>query len=322
MNHNCIGNEPLVSVYCLAYNHEKYIRSALEGFVMQKTNFRYEVFVHDDASTDHTADIIQEYADAYPDIIKPIFQTENQYSKSVQIVKSFIFPLMTGKYIAACEGDDYWCDESKLQQQVDWMEGHPEYSLCVHNTKKVDVITQEECLMYSNDCDKDIPLKDILVRGGGQFQTSSILFRSEFKYVPEEFRIKGMGDYSRAVYLGICGKVRYLHQVMSVYRRNVPGAYTTRIKAESLDETYRRHSGEIHMLQAADRFTNGEYTDYINELIHKREFNWLLRINDTKTILADYRDIYDGLSTIDKLKLQLKDKLPGLIEVYRKIRDR
>ena len=126
---------PLVSVYCLAYNHEKYIRETLEGFMRQKTDFSYEVIVHDDASTDGTANIIREYAEKYPEIIKPIIQTENQYSKGLLIFHSFIYPHIRGKYLAVCEGDDYWCDEYKLQKQVDWMEAHPDYSLCAHNSK-------------------------------------------------------------------------------------------------------------------------------------------------------------------------------------------
>lgn len=117
-----MSNEVVVSAYCLAYNHEKYIKSALEGFVSQKTDFKYEVFVHDDASTDKTADIINQYAKRYPNIIKPILQKENQYSKGVDISQEIIFPRMKGKYVAICEGDDYWCDNNKLQKQVDFLE--------------------------------------------------------------------------------------------------------------------------------------------------------------------------------------------------------
>lgn len=124
------SSAPLVSIVCLAYNHEPYIRQCLDGFVMQKTNFRFEALVHDDASTDGTADIIREYAAKYPDIIKPIYQTENQYQKKVGILKTFLFPRATGKYIAMCEGDDYWTDPLKLQKQVDFLEANPVYSMC------------------------------------------------------------------------------------------------------------------------------------------------------------------------------------------------
>ena len=121
-------NRPLmVSIKCITYNHEPFIRQCLEGFVMQKTNFRFEAIVHDDASTDGTAAIIREYAEKYPDIIKPIYETENQYSKHDGSLKRIMNAHMHGKYIATCEGDDYWTDPLKLQKQVDFLERHPDY---------------------------------------------------------------------------------------------------------------------------------------------------------------------------------------------------
>ncbi|MDR2410234.1 MAG: glycosyltransferase [Bacteroidales bacterium] len=122
--------EPLVSVDCTTYNHATYIRQCLDGFVMQKTNFPIEIIVHDDASTDGTADIIREYEAKYPNLIKPIYQSENQYSKGVNVWYTYVRPMMKGKYIAFCNGDDYWTDPLKLQKQVDFLESHSEYSLC------------------------------------------------------------------------------------------------------------------------------------------------------------------------------------------------
>lgn len=124
----------MVSVKCLAYNQEKYIRQALDGFLMQKTNFKYEVIVHDDASTDSTAAIITEYAEKYPDIIKPLLEKENLFSKpDGDHINQTILPALRGKYIALCEGDDYWTDPDKLQKQVDFMESHPDFTFCFHN---------------------------------------------------------------------------------------------------------------------------------------------------------------------------------------------
>ena len=122
--------ELIVTILCTAYNHEPYIRKCLEGFVMQKTNFQFEAIVHDDASTDGTATIIREYAEKYPDIIVPIYQTENQYSKKIGIYKTFLYPKAQGKYIAICEGDDYWTDPYKLQKQVDLLEANLDCSFC------------------------------------------------------------------------------------------------------------------------------------------------------------------------------------------------
>lgn len=121
-------NRPLmVSIRCITYNHERFIRHCLEGFVMQKTNFRFEAIVHDDASTDGTAEIIREYAERYPDIIKPIYEKENLYSKADGSLGRVMDAACVGKYIATCEGDDYWTDPLKLQKQVDILESHPEY---------------------------------------------------------------------------------------------------------------------------------------------------------------------------------------------------
>ena len=140
----------LVSIRCLAYNHAPYIRQCLEGFVMQKTDFKFEAIVHDDASTDGTSDIIREYAEKYPEIIKPIFETENQYSKHDGSISKIMNAEMRGKYIAKCEGDDYWTDPYKLQKQVDFLEMHPNVVGCVTNCSVVDnkgILLQEVRLL-------------------------------------------------------------------------------------------------------------------------------------------------------------------------------
>ena len=131
-------NKYLVAIKCATYNHEPYIRDALEGFVMQKTNFPFVAIVHDDASTDGTPDIIREYAAKYPDIIKPIYETENQYSKrdgSLRRIMNAAVEASGAKYVALCEGDDYWTDPLKLQKQVDFLESHPDYSLVFANAR-------------------------------------------------------------------------------------------------------------------------------------------------------------------------------------------
>lgn len=131
-----LNNQIVVSIQCLAYNHAPYIRQCLDGFVMQKTNFRFEAIIHDDASTDGTQDIIREYEQKYPDIIKPIYETENQYSKGIPgYITDLISSKCKGKYIALCEGDDYWTDPLKLQKQVDFLEEHEDFSCCCHRFK-------------------------------------------------------------------------------------------------------------------------------------------------------------------------------------------
>ncbi len=119
---------PLVAIKCTVYNHEPFLRECLDGFVMQQTDFPFVAVVHDDASTDKSADIIREYVAKYPDIIQPYYETENQYSKgTLSQVMNEAVDATGAKYIALCEGDDYWTDPHKLQKQVDFLESHPDY---------------------------------------------------------------------------------------------------------------------------------------------------------------------------------------------------
>ena len=126
---------PLVSINCITYNHKQYIRDAIEGFLMQITNFPVEILIHDDASTDGTVEIIREYEKQYPWLIKPVYQTENQYSKhnSFISISKIQYGRALGKYIAFCEGDDYWTDHYKLQKQVDFLESNVWVDNCLIN---------------------------------------------------------------------------------------------------------------------------------------------------------------------------------------------
>lgn len=128
---------PLVSICCITYNHASYIRKSLDGFLMQKTSFPVEILIHDDASTDGTADIIRDYAARFPDIVFPLFEEENQYSKPVhKHIDFYNYERARGKYVAYCEGDDYWTDPLKLQRQVDFLETHSDYSVCWHRYRR------------------------------------------------------------------------------------------------------------------------------------------------------------------------------------------
>ena len=148
------NRELMVTIRCITYNHEPYIRQCLDGFVMQKTDFRFEAIVHDDASTDNTATIIKEYAEKYPDIIKPIFETENQYSKRDASLTRIMDNHTHGKYVAMCEGDDYWIDPLKLQKQIDFLEAHPEYSYSCHRYNILDDATGSLTLCPNKYFDK------------------------------------------------------------------------------------------------------------------------------------------------------------------------
>lgn len=222
----------MVTIRCTAYNHEPYIRECLEGFVMQKANFRFEAIVHDDASTDGTAAIIREYAEKYPDIIKPIFETENQYSKHDGSLKRIMDEHTHGKYVALCEGDDYWIDPQKLQKQVDYMEAHPDCSLCFHAHKDLKNGKYYEIRRYDNQVE-ECPIKEMILLSGGYMATNSMLYRKDriLKVEPVWSKDAPVGDLPLMLKLASQGKVAYINDVMSVYRVAALGSWTLRSKS-------------------------------------------------------------------------------------------
>ena len=217
-------DEVMVSICCLAYNHEKYIQKALDGILKQKTNFSFEILLHDDASTDNTAEIIREYEEKYPDIIKPIYQTENQYSKRVAITHIYQYPRARGKYIAFCECDDFWTDENKLQKQVDFLEQNPEYVACVHKYIVVDEENVEQDIKtfgyyeeggvytFNDFFEKELPsqLATLVMR--------NIVMDNEKGYPQALSDINLAGDIKLNLWLLIHGNIYRMNDIMSAYR--------------------------------------------------------------------------------------------------------
>lgn len=312
--------EVKVSVYCMAFNHEKYIRNALDGFLNQKTTFDFEVLVHDDASTDGTAQIVMEYANAYPDIIKPIIQTENQYSKGINIFSTFVYPQMKGQYIAPCEADDYWCDENKLQEQVDFLDSHLDYSACVHNTIRQNCITGRKCLFNSSEEEHEISVEKVLQEGGAEFHTSSVMYRKEFAILPKQFIIKGVGDYPRAIYLAMCGRIYYIPKVMSVYRMYVSGSWSSRtFAAEDHIAQINKHYNLINdMLGRVNEYSNQKYDGLIEKIREKNMMSVLLESGNLLEAKNKYPDIWKSLGLKSRVKYYLKCRFPVLVSMYRK----
>lgn len=207
----------LVTVICFVYNHETYLRDCLDGFVMQKTNFRFVVIVHDDCSTDNSANIISEYENKCPDIIKPIYAAENQYSKlggNLCSIMNSDADETGAKYIALCEGDDYWTDPYKLQKQVDFMETHEDYSMCFH---KVEVIGDEDLNhSFSGLNEGDYTAFDIYDKW--QVATCSVLYRNVKKIEIHSSIV--FGDIYLYLQLAEIGKLYCLDFIGGVYRRH------------------------------------------------------------------------------------------------------
>lgn len=208
-------SQPLVSILCHCFNHEEYLEDALNGFLMQKTDFPWEVLLHDDASTDKSIEIIQRYVSLYPRIIKPIFQKENQYSKGLK-PSFFTTKVAQGKFFAFCEGDDYWLDENKLQIQADFLNENPSYSVCGHDAFTVENEQVVKLSKLPERLKKDV--NGELLAKGWFVLTLTAMFRRDYDIFPEEQRKTLNGDTFMFSRLGKVGKYKFMKELL-------PGAY-------------------------------------------------------------------------------------------------
>ena len=276
----------LVSVICTAYNHEKFIKDAIEGVVNQKTSFNYELIIHDDASTDNTASIIKDYEDKFPHIIKAIYQKDNQYQQGRVIGKEFIYPLVKGKYIAFCEGDDYWIDENKLQKQIDFMESHEEYSMCMHNAVGLNYESGEKKLLNTFPQTGTYSQEEQIRTGlGTNFPAyASYVLRTKFIWeIPDFFYESRIGDYTIRQYYANCGKVYYFEDAMSVYRVRTPNSYMKKISDDRL--FYNNYTLRmIRFFEKFDLYTNHKYHNILKCKIESDYFGFCISIEKDKGI--------------------------------------
>lgn len=276
------NQQPLmVTIRCLAYNHEPYIRQCLEGFVMQKTNFRFEAIVHDDASTDGTAAIIKEYAEKYPEIIKPIFETENLYSKHNGSLNRVMQENTRGKYVAFCEGDDYWTDPLKLQKQVDALENNPECKICFGITETMTAegvptgnFLPSECNHVGNVLTLEDFCREQFSHGQWFGHTSTFMYLKSLddirlKLAKTVYKDFPYGDIQVILTGLLHGKGYFIHDKMSCYRLN-SGGYNSRMRANSSKAIVMEDKLILGML-SFDKYTNYQYHKHIQNRILRSE---------------------------------------------------
>jgi glycosyltransferase involved in cell wall biosynthesis len=217
--------KPKVSILCITYNQKKYIAQTLEGFLSQKTNFKIEVIIHDDKSTDGTTEVIQDYAKRFPEIIKPIYEKKNQYSLGNFSFITEMYGIAKGKYIATCEGDDYWTDDTKLQMQIDFLDKHPKYALCFHPTRVVYESEEIADTFFPNHADNKLFDLEHLLQANF-IQTSSVMYRNLKNYI--EMKSDPLpGDWYAHLFHARAGKIGFIDRPMSVYRKHDGGVWSS-----------------------------------------------------------------------------------------------
>lgn len=289
------NNKPLVSIVCTSYNHEKYIKNTLNGFVSQKTNFPIEIIVHDDASTDSSAAIIKDYENKYPHLFKNIYQSSNQYSKGRNIWEYIFSNHCSGKYIALCEGDDYWIDSFKLQKQINFLENNSEYVLCSHNAKIIYNNVMSDVLFNEHTTDYDISMSEIIM--GWSIPTASIVFRkSAIKYPEWHARIIN-GDILLTTLLRDKGKIFFMNDTMSVYRKHLGGLS---FQINKIPFEYLQRLKELYV--DLDQYFDYRYTDIIEKKIKKINISiYKQKLIHSIPIIYWLRSLYRSFKYIKKI---------------------
>ena len=264
---------PLVSIVCTTYNHQAYIKDALEGFIKQKTNFQFEIIVHDDASTDNTAKIIREYEAKFPELFANIYQKENQYSKNTNEVEKIVIRAARGKYIALCEGDDYWTDPLKLQKQVDFLEKNQEINLCFHQVNYIG-LNNHHLQFPQNSFEENnsqfFTYENVLEYWG--INTCSIVFRKTFVEIPFYLTDFAVGDQLLCYFINLDKNFYYISDIMASYRITETGFTGTILKNQLKSKL------EFPLLDKINYLTNNKY----RTVIKKRKLRTIMK--DLKTM--------------------------------------
>lgn len=259
-------DDPVVSILCTSYNHENYIEEAIDGFLMQETDFPFEIIIHDDASTDNTVDKIKPYAEKYPNIIKTILQKENQYSQGKKVF-FFLFEKAKGKYYAICEGDDYWIDSKKLQIQIDLMEKKTNCYMSFHPAEaRIGNAANGKVIARHANTNKIFTTSEVILGGGGFCPTASTVYRREAIMILTELKLflnAPVGDYYMQIFGSLHGGALYIDKVMSVYRKGVEGAWSSNIGNMAIREKWM--IGNIKTLDDINIYLNNKYKKTIDQ---------------------------------------------------------
>lgn len=301
-----------VTVFCITYNHAKYIAQALDSFVNQRTNFPVEIVIHDDASTDGTTEIVKDYAKKYPNII-PIIEEENMYGKGIILRSLHAFH---GKYLAMCEGDDYWCDLDKLQKQYDALEANPDCFLCTHRTLVVQADTQKKLGIFPQFKQKTKKLTTYEVLSqmglyGTCYRTSAFFglnknFLEYYKTIPEFRKLADVGDGPLLMYFCQLGNTYFLNETMSCYRRGVDIGWTTKVAANK-EKKLKHFEAWFNCIRSYDKYTNEKYSKECEQMILYWQFNKELFLGNYCELFSPaYRKILGNQKFKYKLKLFIK----------------
>ncbi len=300
----------VVSINCITYNQEQYIGDAIEGFLMQETDFEYEILIGEDCSTDRTREIVDQYVKKYPHQIRLITSDVNV---GARMNSQRLIDESKGKYIAECEGDDYWIDPYKLQKQVDYMEANSDCSFCFHNAHIINankknkrkpkcLLLPQQIKLYANEKGNFSAGKLAVL---GFIPTASFFYPKHLMVPPPDWYFRAIvGDNAIKLITTSHGYAHYIDQVMSVYRVNVKGSVMDKWRKEKSNTAKKVAVAEgfIHLFDDFDAHTNYQYKDEIELAKVPFELN-IIRLNGSNKDLNHprYRAYLKNMQRIEKL---------------------
>ena len=225
-----------ISCVCITYNQEIYIKDAIDSMLAQQTEYRFEIIIHDDFSSDKTREIIYEYKKKYPTIIKLVLQEENKYSKNPRIIP-LIIPYIEGHYVTICEGDDFWIDSCKLEKQIIALESNTQVNICFTAAKSLSADGIINVISNFGLVSEVYTLNKV-ISGGGEFMpTASIMLRAEIIYnLPSWYYTAPVGDYFLQIFSSMYNGALYLPEITSVYRTNSTGSWSSQRKSMTIKQ--------------------------------------------------------------------------------------
>ena len=309
-----MNEDILITIVCVTYNHHEYIRDALDSYLCQQLDFKFEIVVHDDASTDGTGEILSEYEKKYPDKIKVLYESENQYrnvDNFVKCIQEKMIPFIRGKYVLISEGDDYWVDDTKLQRQVEYLEQNADCMMVTHNAVTLNMRSTKVDILTKYYEDRDLTPEEIINHPQGYLATASMVMRRECFELKDFFNEAGIGDYTRQLFCLTKGKIHYIDRIMSVYRFGHSGSWQ-----ESQDQdSFLRFYGYLKMIRFLDKYNR--YTNYIyNRCLIKeiqRYFNLIMSIWDKENM--------DKMITKELYNESYQNHLDSLKCLYKQIKN-
>lgn len=310
-----------ITVIVMTYNQKDYIRESLDSILRQKTNVDFNILIHDDCSSDGTSEIIDEYKKQYPDKIEVIHQKERTFLVVGfnGMLCSYVAPIIESEYIAYCDGDDYWCDDKKLQKQYDFMSSHPGYSMCFHSAYQIRPNNDMSSKWFIKD-EGDIDMFDIISeRPGVCVATSSIFLKSDvFKDFSDWRKKYPVEDVPMYITAAMKGKIHRLKDVMCVYRQFAAGSWSAQNKGDN-DKMVKNLNEMKEAVLRFDEQTNQQYHDLVVKEVESFDFRIAHITRDLKTIFSKVNKRFvKRLKFKERFSLKLQYRAPSLYNLLKK----